>query len=320
MFVATPGNQVIAIDAKSGNLLWRYKRPIPDDMLLLHPTSRGVALYGDKVYFAAGEAVLVALDAKTGKEVWTTTVADNNHGYYMSLAPLVADGKVMVGARAASSESAALSPRSMPKPARSCGGPTRCRRPASRAARPGPRATNGRPAAARCGSPAITIPRPISPTGAPAMAGRGWATSARATISTPRRSLALDVATGKIKGYHQYHPNDSWDWDEVSPPILVDYQHNGKTDQRSDRRRARRLSVVPRADPTARYQLHRRQAVCEAERVQEPRSRNRAAERRPGAQARNRQKSRFLPVAVGRQELAADRLQPEDADDLHPGQ
>ena len=37
------------------------------------------------------------------------------------------------------------------------------------------------------------------------------------------------TATGKIKGFHQYHPNDSWDWDEVSPPILVDYQHNGKT-------------------------------------------------------------------------------------------
>ena len=42
-------------------------------------------------------------------------------------------------------------------------------------------------------------------------------------------TLAIDVATGKIKGYHQYHPNDSWDWDEVSPPILVDYQRNGRT-------------------------------------------------------------------------------------------
>ena len=66
--------------------------------ILLHGTSRGVALYGDKVFFAAGEAVLVALDAKTGQEVWTAKVADNKNGYYMSLAPLVADGKVMVGA------------------------------------------------------------------------------------------------------------------------------------------------------------------------------------------------------------------------------
>jgi alcohol dehydrogenase (cytochrome c) len=69
MFVATPGNQVLAIDAKKGDILWRFKRPIPDDMLLLHPTSRGVGLLGDKVYFAAADAVLIALDAKTGKEV-----------------------------------------------------------------------------------------------------------------------------------------------------------------------------------------------------------------------------------------------------------
>ena len=42
-------------------------------------------------------------------------------------------------------------------------------------------------------------------------------------------TIALDVATGEIKGHYQYHPNDSWDWDEVSPPILVDYQRNGRT-------------------------------------------------------------------------------------------
>jgi alcohol dehydrogenase (cytochrome c) len=31
--------------------------------------------------------------------------------------------------------------------------------------------------------------------------------------------IALDIDTGKLKGYHQYHWNDSWDWDEVSPPF-----------------------------------------------------------------------------------------------------
>src|SRR5206468_11979783 len=97
MFVATPGNQVIALDAKTGGLLWRYRRPLPEDVILLLATSRGVALYGDKVFFAAGEAVLVALDARTGKEIWTTKVGENKNGYYMSLAPLVVDGKVMVG-------------------------------------------------------------------------------------------------------------------------------------------------------------------------------------------------------------------------------
>src|SRR5206468_2913085 len=65
---------------------------------LIHPTSRGVALHGDKVFFASGDAVLVALDARTGKEVWTAKVEENKNGYYMTVAPLVADGKVIVGA------------------------------------------------------------------------------------------------------------------------------------------------------------------------------------------------------------------------------
>ena len=43
MFVATPGNQVIALDARTGAILWRYRRQLIDDRIVLHPTSRGVA-------------------------------------------------------------------------------------------------------------------------------------------------------------------------------------------------------------------------------------------------------------------------------------
>ena len=67
MFVTTPMNQVIAIDARTGNLLWRYRRQRPEGASVPHDTNRGVALYGDKVYFAAGEAVLVALDGEDGQ-------------------------------------------------------------------------------------------------------------------------------------------------------------------------------------------------------------------------------------------------------------
>ena len=88
---------MLAVNAKTGDLLWRFKRPIPEDQFLLHPTSRGVGLWGDKVFFAASDATLVALDAKTGKEVWNAKVEDYAKGYYMSLAPLVIDGKVLVG-------------------------------------------------------------------------------------------------------------------------------------------------------------------------------------------------------------------------------
>jgi alcohol dehydrogenase (cytochrome c) len=41
--------------------------------------------------------------------------------------------------------------------------------------------------------------------------------------------IALDADTGALKGYHQYHWNDSWDWDEVSPPMLMDVTRNGRT-------------------------------------------------------------------------------------------
>ena len=97
MFVSTPQNQVLALDAKSGELLWRYKRELPDDLFQLHPTNRGVGLYEDKVYLATLDAHVVALDAKTGKLLWDRTVEDYKKGYYMTLAPLVAKGKVMVG-------------------------------------------------------------------------------------------------------------------------------------------------------------------------------------------------------------------------------
>ena len=49
MFVSTPNNQVIAIDAKSGNVLWRYRRPRPTGSNVPLDTSRGVALLGARV-------------------------------------------------------------------------------------------------------------------------------------------------------------------------------------------------------------------------------------------------------------------------------
>ena len=97
MFVSTPQNQVIAVNAKTGDLLWRYQRELPEELFQLHPTNRGVGLYGDKVYLATVDACVVALDATTGESVWEKCIADWSDGYYMTLSPLVAKGKVMVG-------------------------------------------------------------------------------------------------------------------------------------------------------------------------------------------------------------------------------
>jgi alcohol dehydrogenase (cytochrome c) len=229
MFVATPGNQVIALDARTGGILWRYRRPLPEDVIVLHPTSRGVGLYDDKVFFAAAEAVLVALDARTGKEVWTTEVAKNSSGYYMSLAPLVAGGKVMVGTSGGElgirGFVAAYDPATGKEAWRVYTVPA----PGEPGSETWPKGDQW-----RTGGGSIWITGNYDPETNLAFWGTGnggpWMGDQRPGDNLYTSStIAIDVATGVIKGHHQYHPNDSWDWDEVSPPILVDYRRGGRT-------------------------------------------------------------------------------------------
>ena len=229
MFVSTPGNQVLAIDARTGVLLWRYRRPLPSGVILIHPTSRGVAVYNDKVYFAAGEAVLVALDAKTGQEVWTAPVGDNAKGYYLSLAPLVADGKVLVGTSggelgirgyvsAFDAETGKEIWKTYMVPA-----------PGEPGSETWPKGDEW-----KTGGASVWVTANYDPVTNVSYWGTGnggpWMGDQRPGDNLYVAStVALDVATGGIRGHMQYSPNESWDWDEVSPPILVDYRRNGRT-------------------------------------------------------------------------------------------
>jgi alcohol dehydrogenase (cytochrome c) len=89
MFVATPYSQVMALDAATGEFLWRYKHKNPANFAALHNTSRGVALWGNLVFLPGLDATLTALDARTGKVVWESKVDDYKQGYYLTMAPLV---------------------------------------------------------------------------------------------------------------------------------------------------------------------------------------------------------------------------------------
>ena len=83
MFLASPGNVVQAIDALTGEVLWQYRSPLPEDAPQRSAT-RTLALYGDKVYQATHDAALVALDARTGAEVWRAVKADYTQGFLPS--------------------------------------------------------------------------------------------------------------------------------------------------------------------------------------------------------------------------------------------
>jgi alcohol dehydrogenase (cytochrome c) len=229
MFVSTPYSQVIALDAANGNMLWRYKRKIPDGFSALHNTSRGVALYGDKVFFPALDAVLVALDAKTGNVAWEAKVEDWKTGYYMTMAPLVVKGKVLVGVAGgefgvrgfvqafdADTGKPVWKTYSVPAPGE-----------------PGSD-TWQKADTWKTGGASTWMTGNYDPQSNTVYWGTGnaspWFGDQRPGDNLYTSStIALDGDSGKIKGYFQYHQNESWDWDEMNAPMLVDFQRDGAT-------------------------------------------------------------------------------------------
>jgi alcohol dehydrogenase (cytochrome c) len=227
MFITTPFNQVIAIDAKSGDLLWRYRHTMPADIRMGHPTNRGVALYGDKVYTATSDARVVALDAKTGAVVWNKAVENYNNGYYMTIAPLAARGRIMVGVsggeRGIRGFVVALDANTGEQIWKTYTVPA-----------PGEPGNDTWPGDSwRTGGAPVWVTGSFDPKLGLTYWGTGnpgpWTGDSRPGDNLYTNSVvALDVQTGALKAYHQYHWNDSWDWDEVSAPLLVDLPRNGR--------------------------------------------------------------------------------------------
>lgn len=98
MYVTTSFNHVYALDARTGEELWHYKHKMgPITVFCCGPNNRGVAVYGDMVYMATLDAKLLGLDAKTGKVVWESQIADPELGYSETMAPTAVDGKILIG-------------------------------------------------------------------------------------------------------------------------------------------------------------------------------------------------------------------------------
>jgi alcohol dehydrogenase (cytochrome c) len=98
MFLTTSYNHVYAIDATTGQEFWHYKHKMgPVTTYCCGPNNRGVAVVDNMVYMATLDARLVALDARTGKLAWNVAIADPEKGYSETMAPVVVDGKVLIG-------------------------------------------------------------------------------------------------------------------------------------------------------------------------------------------------------------------------------
>ena len=98
MFLTTSFNHVYAINAVTGEEYWHYKHKMgPITTFCCGPNNRGVAIEGDRLFMGTLDAKLVALDAKTGKLLWETQIADPEKGYSETMAPAVVEGKVLIG-------------------------------------------------------------------------------------------------------------------------------------------------------------------------------------------------------------------------------
>jgi alcohol dehydrogenase (cytochrome c) len=99
----TAHNATMAIDAMTGKQIWRTAHDYPPETLRVvccGIVNRGAAIYDGKIIRALLDNLIIALDARTGKEVWKTASpapATAANGYAMTGAPLVVNGVVVVG-------------------------------------------------------------------------------------------------------------------------------------------------------------------------------------------------------------------------------
>jgi alcohol dehydrogenase (cytochrome c) len=238
MYLVHANNVVTALDATNGDLIWEYRRELPEDvgkypLNEMGNRTRSLSIYNDKLYLLTQDAFVVALDAQTGKVKWETKTADYKTGVTHSSAPAVVNGKVISG--------------------RTCGWSTRCFI-AAHDAETGKEvwrfwtaALPGTPEDATWGGLPLEKRGHVSPWGAPGSfdpeTGLYYVGTAvpgpypriarhdgnpdavpRGTPSElySNSTLAINPDTGKLAWYFQHLPGDDHDSDVVQERMLID--------------------------------------------------------------------------------------------------
>src|SRR5215472_16289333 len=255
MYLPNPRGVIQALDATTGDLIWEYRpgadaapaaprntggeqtaiprlsqRSVAPAGVGDSDTSRGiqrnVAIFGDRIYATTSDAHVIAVNARTGKLVWDTRVADSKLGYSYTSGPIVVRGKVIAGMTGCSRYKDDVCFISAHEAAN--GKEVWRTSTIARPGEPGGNTWGDLPLNLRAGSDAW-IPGSYDPDAnlvywdtaqakPCARAVRGTDGDALYTNST----LALDPDTGKIKWHYQHLPGETQDMDEVFERILID--------------------------------------------------------------------------------------------------
>ena len=228
MYVTERPNTVMALDAITGRVFWKYRyTPAANSLVCCGANNRGVAVLNDKVFMGTLDARLVALDRINGQPLWITEVGDVDLAYSVTMAPLVLKDKVIVGvgggeygirgyvvAYAAETGEEVWKTYTIPAPGE-----------------PGHDSWEGDDWVH--GGASVWITGSFDPelnltywgVGNP---GPDWNASQRPGDNLYSDSvIALDADTGELKWYFQFTPNDGYDYDSVQVPVLADMVWNG---------------------------------------------------------------------------------------------
>ncbi len=252
MYMTTPNSHVIALNAATGAELWQFEPKLGTTIICCGPNNRGVAVYQDKVFVATLDDHLIALNAKDGSVAWDVQVDDPAAGYSQTMAPLVADGKVIIGTGGAEygirGYMKAFNPAdgkliwtwyAIPAPGDAKNGwwgdwkeaepfGTKLNRNIAQE-----KADSARYADAwKRGGGSMWMTPAYDPATKTLYAGIGNPSPDLDGKIRPGDNLytecivAVDITSGKLKWYFQEVPHDVWDLDATSPPII--FERNGK--------------------------------------------------------------------------------------------
>jgi alcohol dehydrogenase (cytochrome c) len=235
MYTIQSPNDVIALDAATGKTIWTYAhKPAPETK---NPCcgnlTRGVAILDNKLFMATLDAQLIAIDARTGRELWKTQVADYKDQYSMTSAPIVIKDKVITGVAGGEHGIRGFIAAWDVNTGKELWRFNTV---------PGPGEPGNETWLGKDGKPNDSWMHggaPIWETGSydPASnltfwgtgnAGPDWDGDARLGDNLYSSSVvALDADTGKLKWFYQFSPHNEFDWDATQIPVLADIQFHG---------------------------------------------------------------------------------------------
>jgi alcohol dehydrogenase (cytochrome c) len=225
IYASTPDN-VFAIDARDGTLLWHYYWKTRGGTSL---QTRGLGMWHNYIYFELHDDWVVCLDARNGMEVWRHEISPFDQQYFSSNAPMILGDHVIVGTGNDMDSPAflkSLDPRTGEVQWILYSTPQKLGDPGLE--------TWASLDAARHGAGSTWIPGSYDPDTHLYIYGTGNPTPAYTQGRGEGDNLftdclvAVNVDTGKMAWYYSTSPHDTHDWDSTETPILVDMPFNGR--------------------------------------------------------------------------------------------